>query len=448
MLSTEPSIDYAGRRGRVLEALGGDAALVLGASPEVRVGRDLELRYRPDPDLYYLTGYAEPDTVAVLCPAHEEAPVTLFIRERDAGAERWTGPRPDVEAARERSGADVVHALGELDKRLVGVLRKVSTVYAPIDAGHTQLERRLRDIMGRARLLRQRSGRGPRQFADPGVILDPMRLIKEPAELALLRRAAGISIAGVREAVTAIRPGAGEWEVEAVLDAAFRRQGAAGSAFAPIIAAGERATTLHYIENAGTLAAGELLLIDAGASYRMYAGDVSRTLPISGRFTPIQRDVYDAVLAARDAGIAAVRPGATVDDVHHAALRVLLQALLDLRVVQGDVDTLLEREDDYKPFYPHRTSHWIGLDVHDVGEYGIGGQSRPLAPGMVLTVEPGLYFPPPDPAAPLSTPDHLRGIGVRIEDTVAVTADGNDVLTADLPAEPTAVEDWIRTAHE
>lgn len=448
MLSAESSIDYAGRRARALEALGGDAALVLAAAPEVRVGRDLELRYRPDPDLYYLTGYAEPGTVAVLCPAREEAPFTLFVRERDTSAERWTGPRPDVESARERSGADVVHPLGELDERLVSILRNVSTVYAPLDGGHTRLDDVVRETMGRARALRQRSGRGPRQFSDSGVILDPMRLIKDPAELDLLRQAAAITVAGVREAVAAVRPGAGEWEVEAVLESAFRRRGGSGSAFAPIIAGGERATILHYIENAGTLAADELLLIDAGASCAMYAGDVSRSLPISGRFTPVQRDVYDAVLAARDAGIATVRPGATVDDVHHAALRVLLAALIGLRVVEGDVDALLEREDDYKPFYPHRTSHWIGLDVHDVGEYGVAGRARPLAPGMVLTVEPGLYFSPAAPAAPPTTPDHLRGIGVRIEDTVVVTSDGNEVLTADLPAAPAAVEDWVRTARE
>lgn len=434
-MTLETAYIHAARRARALDALGTDAALVLPAAPELRVGRDLELRYRPDPDLFYLTGYPEPDAVAVLSPANEEAPFTLFVRPRDPELELWTGIRGGPEAATEIFGADAAFPLGELEERLPKLIKEVGTVYFPPGSGRAELEALVRRILAGSRRARQRTGRGPHALVDPGRILDEMRLVKDAHELALLREAARITAEGFREAAASIRAGAGEWEVEAALEYAFRRRGADGFAFPYIVASGANATVLHYIENNRPMRAGELLLIDAGARYRMYNGDISRTFPVSGRFTTAQRELYDAVLAAHDRAIEAVRPGATVADVHAVAVRTLTVALVELGLLEGDVDELVA-EGKHKAFYPHQTSHWIGLDVHDVGDYAIRGTPRPLEPAMVLTIEPGLYIPADCEAAPAG----LRGTGIRIEDDVAVTEDGHEILTATLPAAAEAVE--------
>lgn len=434
---------YARRRARVLEALGDDGAMVLPASPELLVGRDLELRYQPDPDLYYLTGYTEPEAVAVLCPAHEEAPFTLFVRPRDPALELWTGPRGGPEAAREEFGADAAHPIGEIEARLPTILSRANRVHFRFGTGRDALETLVRGILVRARKTRPRTGRGPNALIDPGTILDPMRLIKDEDELALLRRAAEITVEGFLDAARVIRPGAGEWEVEAAVEAAFRRRGADGVAFPTIAAAGRNATVLHYVDNRARLAAGELLLLDAGARYRRYCGDVTRTFPVDGRFTREQRALYDVVLAARDAAIHAVRPAATIADVHLAALRTLLAGLVELGLLSGSPEAIERREADYKPFFPHRTSHWLGLDVHDVGDYANGEASRSLEPGMVLTIEPALYVPADREDAPAA----LRGVGIRIEDDVVVTADGHEVMTAALPAEAEAVEAMVAGAR-
>lgn len=439
-MRSETEAPYASRRARVLEILGDAAALILPAAPEPGVGRDLELRYQPDPELYYLTGCTEPEAVAVLCPAHEEAPFTLFVRQRDAEAERWTGTRHGPERAKEVFGADAAFPLSELENRLPAMLQRVNTVYFRLGTGREEVERLVREILARARKGRQRSGRGPQALVDPGKLLDELRLIKDEHELGLLREAARITVAGFREAVRAIRPGTGEWQVEAALEGAFRWQGADGPAFPSIVGSGPNAVVLHYVANSRRLAAGELLLVDAGARYRLYHGDVSRTFPVSGTFSPAQRSMYDAVLAARDAAITAVRPGATIADVHRAAVRVLVEALVEHGLLEGEVDALVEREEGYKPYFPHRTSHWLGLEVHDVGDYAVDDVPRPLRPGMVLTVEPGLYIPADCEAA---RPE-LRGVGIRIEDDVLVTETGSEVLTAELPVTAEAVEALVQ----
>lgn len=439
-MRSESEAPYAIRRARVLEILGDDAAMILPAAPELGVGRDLELRYQPDPELYYLTGCTEPEAVAVLCPAHEGAPFTLFVRPRDPEAERWTGARYGPERAKEVFAADAAFPLSELENRLPSMLQRVNTVYFRLGTGRDEVERLVREVLARARRGRQRSGRGPQALVDPGKILDELRLIKDEHELGLLREAARITVSAFREAVRAIRPGAGEWQVEAALEGAFRWQGADGPAFPSIVGSGPNAVVLHYVENSRRLAAGELLLVDAGARYRLYNGDVSRTFPVSGTFTPVQRSVYDAVLAARDAAIAAVRPGATITDVHRAAVRVLVEALVEHGLLEGEVDALVEREEAYKPYFPHRTSHWLGLEVHDVGDYAVDDAPRPLRPGMVLTVEPGLYIPADCDVAR----SELRGVGIRIEDDVLVTETGSEVLTAELPAAAEAVEALVQ----
>ncbi len=415
--------------------------MILVASPEVVVGRDIELRYVVDPDLWYLTGYSEPEAVVVLVPSAEAA-FTLFVRDRDPDRELWTGPREEVDEAGERIGADQAHPVDQIQARLPSLLKGVDRVYFRLGSGRGDVERLVLDVLGAGRMARQRSGRGPAELADPGLLLDPMRLVKDPAEIRAIRDAVDVTTAGFREALGTVGPGVGEWVVEAAADGAFRRAGADGPAFATIAASGANATYLHYTANDGVMQSGDLLLLDAGARHEIYNADLTRTVPVDGRFHGGARDVYEAVSAAQRAAIRAVTPGAPVDAVHHAALNVLIPAMVDLGLVSGSPDELLENDAAWKPYFPHNTSHWLGLDVHDVGTYASDQGPRPLEPGMVLTVEPGLYVPVDDPDAPES----LRGIGVRIEDDVLVTEQGAEVLSADLPTEADEIVELLGTA--
>jgi Xaa-Pro aminopeptidase len=424
----------SGRRERVLQRLGDEAAMILVATPELHVGRDTELAYTPDPELMYLVGCPEPSTVAVL--ASGEARFTLFVRPRDPDAELWTGPRCGPEAALDRYGADAAFPVTELAQRLPSLLREAETVYVRESPGGAAMAQLIGRALAEARQGRQRRGRGPRIIADPGVILDELRLIKDENEVAAIRRAADVSTAAFREAARLIRPGAGEWEVQAALESGFLRRRASGPAFPSIVASGENAAVLHYVANDRAMQAGELLLVDAGARMDGYNADISRTFPVSARFTGAQRALYDAVVAAHGAAIVAARPGATEADVHDAAVRQLVQGLLDLGVLQGEGDQLTADAASYRRYYPHRTSHWLGLEVHDVGDYAAAGQPRVLQPGMVLTVEPGLYFRG-EPEA--GWPAGCAGTGIRVEDDVLVTDGDPEVLTAALPTSADAV---------
>jgi Xaa-Pro aminopeptidase len=442
-----PDTAFAHRRARLLAALGDEGVMVLAAAPEIVVGRDLELRYVVDPDLWYLTGYPEPEAVAVLTGASEPR-YTLFVRPRDAERETWTGPRGGVEAAMERFGAEAAHPIGELDDRLPGLLRECHRVHFRIGGGRPDVERLVLDIVARARHARQRSGTGLAEIVDPGVLLDEMRLIKEPGEVAAIRDAVAVTMPAFMEGFRMAKPGTGEWVVEAAVEGAMRAAGADGPAFATIAASGPNATILHYTENRRRMEKGDLLLLDAGARHRIYNADITRTIPVGGRFSPPQRDVYTAVLAAQRAAIDAARPGATTADVHLAALRVLIPAMIDLGLLHQDPSDLLEQaaqpaqdpDPPWKRWYPHNSSHWLGLDVHDVGTYGSRGTPRRLEPGMVMTVEPGLYIPPHAEDAP----DALRNIGVRIEDDLLVDQDGPVVLSQDLPTDPDALEAFLQ----
>lgn len=429
MTTTTP---FRNRRQRVLESLGEGSAMVLPAAPEIVVGRDVELRYVVDPDLWYLTGYEQPEAVAVLRPA-AEAPFTFFVRDRDPARELWTGPREEVDEAGERVGADAVHPIDHLEGRLPELLAEVDRVYFRLGTGPGHVENLVLDVMSSGRASRQRSGQGPAELVDPGLILDPMRLVKGPEEIRAIRDAVAITVDAFRDALGTVAPGAGEWQVQAAVEAGFRRAGADGPAFATIAASGANATFLHYTTNDRTMQAGELLLLDAGARHRIYNADLTRTVPVDGTFTAPARDVYLAVENAREAAIAAVTPGAAVHEVHQAAVGVLIDALVDLGALDGDPAELLEDTDAWKPYFPHNTSHWLGLDVHDVGTYAEGGSPRILEPGMVLTVEPGLYLDGDE------VPETLRGTGIRIEDDVLVTDDGHDVLSAALPTAPDEV---------
>ena len=433
---------YRARRERLLELLRPEEALIVVAAPEVVIGRDTELRYVVDAELFYLTGYREPEAVAVLLPQGEQR-FTMFVRPRDEAREVWTGPRGGVESAQREFGADAAYPIAELATRLPQIVAECDTLYARFDSGRADVDHVLHRIFASARRSRPRKGRGPQALVDPGVLLDELRLHKNEQEIAALRCAAQITAAGFRDALPLVKSGVGEWQIEAALEAGFRARGAEGFAFPTIVASGANATVLHHVNNDRVLADGELVLIDAGARYQMYCGDISRTLPVSGTFSPLQRSLYEAVLRAHDAAIAAVRPGATVDQVHEAALREMLAWLRHMSLLEKSVDDALADDASYKRYCPHKTSHWLGLEVHDVGNYAARSGPRPLAPGMVLTIEPGLYVPADTPGIG----PELRGAGVRIEDDVLVTPTGAEVLTAELPVAVDEIEALLRKAR-
>jgi Xaa-Pro aminopeptidase len=427
---------YAERRHRFLEALGPGAVALIQGSRRVRRSADTDFPFRQDSDFRYLTGFDHPHAVAVL--RTDGGPeYTLFVEPRDPDAETWTGYRPGVEGARSDHGADEAHEAGRLPELLPKLLEKARRVYH-VFGRDPALDARLVEIQEQMRL-RSRLGLEPAEaLVDPRRILHEMRLRKEPAELDVMRRAAAISAEGHREAARRARDGAFEYELAAVLDYTFRRRGASGPAYESIVGGGRNATVLHYVANDQKLVDGELVLIDAGCELEGYASDVTRTYPVGGSFRGPERAVYEVVLEAQLEALAAARPGATLEAVHAAALRRLTAGMVDLGLLQGDVDELVARE-AYRPWYMHRTSHWLGLDVHDVGTYAVDGAPRVLEPGMVFTIEPGLYVP-----ARADAPAELRGIGVRIEDDVAVTAAGHENLTAAIPKHPADVEAWMR----
>jgi len=428
-----PAEVFRKRRERFLDAIG-DGVAILPASPELFRSGDSEHRYRPNSDLHYLTGFAEPETVALLTPHDPEYRLTLFVRARDPEKEAWTGARAGVEGARERFGADAAYPIAELDERLEELLRPADRVLYALGADRS-LDRTVIALLQSFRRSRVRSGEGPTGVEDPGTVLHPMRRIKDDFELMRMRQAAGISAAAHRAAMGALAPGRGEWEVEAILEMEFRTRGGAGPAFAPIVAAGVHGTVLHYVHNDGVIGPDDLVLIDAGAELGMYAADITRTTPASGRFTPEQRAVYEVVLAAEEAAIEAVEPGSGADDPHQAALRVLVEGMVELGLLEGPPEDRIE-DRGYRKFFMHRTSHWLGMDVHDVGAYVEDGKPVTLRPGMVLTIEPGIYISPHVDGVP----EALRGIGVRIEDDVEVTGDGHRVTTRGVPVAPDEIE--------
>lgn len=438
-----PAHVFLRRRERVLEELG-DGAMILPAAPILYRSRDSQLPYRPDSELFYLTGFTEPEALLVLRGFADEERALLFVRPRDPAAEQWSGSRLGPERARERFGVDAAHPIGELDDRLPKLLAHARRIHFRLGRRRS-VENLVIQALEEARSRGSRKGRGPRSVVDPGEILDEMRLRKGPEEIAALREAVRVTVEGFRAALTAAGPGRGEWQLQAELEAAFRREGAQGPAFATIVGSGTNACTLHYVDNSDELGPGDLVLLDAGAEVRMYAGDITRTFPVGGTFSPAQRAVYEVVEEARAAAVQAVRPGVTVRDVHDAAVRILTEGLMELGVLSGSVDELIGRK-AHRRYFPHRTSHWLGLDTHDPGDYIRDGEHRRLEAGMVLTVEPGLYFVPASAQEPDGAPeaDHpYEGIGVRIEDDVLVTSDGAEVLSRALPTEADEIVEMV-----
>jgi Xaa-Pro aminopeptidase len=429
------------RRERFLEQIGGGVA-VFCAAPQLIRSRDTDIRFRQNSELYYLTGFAEPGAVAVLTPHDDAHRLTLFVRPRDPKRETWDGPRAGVEGALERFGATTAYPIDELDAKLKELLEPADAVWYAVGSDSDMDWRVIRLLKG-WRNPRGYSGKTPADLRDPTLVLDRMRLIKEPGETDAIRRACRLSARAHVAAMRAARPGMGEWELEALIDATFRAAGPdCGPSYGTIVGSGANATILHYVTNDRRMEDGDLVLIDAGAEAGMYAGDITRTFPVNGRFTPAQRDLYDVVLAAEEAGIAAARPGGRFIEVHESGRRVLVQGMVDLGLLTGDVDELIESE-AFRRFFMHNSAHWLGLDVHDAGPYrDFGpGEWTVFAPGMVLTVEPGIYVP----AGAEDVPEELRGVGIRIEDDVLVTAEGPEILTRDVPVRADEVEALVGT---
>lgn len=416
----------------MLERIGPGVAIV-PAAPVAFRNSDVEHEYRQDSDLYYLTGFDEPESVLVLTGAHAEHRSVLFVRPRDPERETWDGPRAGVDGAQARFGADAAFPIAELAERLPQLLENVERLHYRVGANR-QFDDVVFEAMRKVRAKIRAGKFAPREIVDSATLLHAMRLRKSAAELETMAEAARISREAHATAMEIALPGVHEYEVQAELLRVFRKHGAERPAYGSIVASGPNATILHYRRNDRQMQQGDLLLIDAGAEYGYYASDVTRTFPVSGKFSPAQRAIYDVVLAAQRTAIAAVRPGARYTAVHDAALEVLTRGLVELGLVAGPVEDAI-REERYKPYFMHRTSHWLGMDVHDVGEYWVDGAPRALEPGVVLTVEPGLYV-----AQDAACDPRWRGIGVRIEDDVVVTESGQRVLTTGIPKDPDEIE--------
>ncbi len=430
-----PLEEHARRRREVLARIEGDV-MILPAGRPPTYSRDVEHRHRPDSDFLWLTGYPEPEAIAVLRPG-AEAPFTLFVLPRDPAKETWTGRRLGPEGARERYGADAAFPLAEFAKRLPDLLDGAERLwYAPWR--DPDLDRRVREALESLRGRERFGRRAPGVIADPGLLLHEMRLVKSPAELAVLEEACRVTAAGHLAGIARCRPGATERQVQAAIEEVFLERGAAGPGYPTIVGAGANGCILHYVENSAVIGENDLVLVDAGAELGGYNGDITRTFPASGRFLPAQRALYDLVLAAEQQAIDATRPGATIDGIHEGVLRTLSRGLVELGLLEGPWEQVFE-EKRYERYFMHRTSHWLGMDVHDVGNYRADGVSRPLTPGMVLTIEPGLYVPPDDE----SVPAEFRGQAVRIEDDVVVTDEGCRVLTRDVPVDPDALAELV-----
>ena len=432
-MTIDPTI-YRQRRARLLEKMQRGIAIIPTAEEVARNG-DTHYAYRHDSSFYYLTGFAEPEAVLVLIAGDEQQSI-LFCREKNPEREIWDGYRAGPEAAKEQLGFDATYPIAQLDEKLTALMGNQPALFYPIggDAAWDQRLLKLRNTVQ----AKVRSGiRAPDEIRDVRALLHEMRLIKDAHELDIMRRAAAVSAQAHCRAMRFTRPGRFEYEIEAELLHEFCRHGARHPAYPPIVASGAHACVLHYIENSAQLIDGNLLLIDAGCEVEGYAADITRTFPVNGKFGAAQKDVYEMVLAAQAAAIAAARPGNAWDDPHNAALRVLAQGLIDLKLCSGGVDSVLESE-GYKKFYMHRTSHWLGMDVHDVGDYKVDNRWRTLQPGMMLTVEPGCYIRPAD-----DVPPELWNIGIRIEDDVTITQQGNEVLTVATPRTVADIEELM-----
>lgn len=419
--------EFAKRRKELMQSVGSQGVVILSAAPSVVRNHYHEFPYRQNSDFYYLTGFDEPEAVLVLLPKRKGGEFILFNRVRDREKEIWDGYRAGQTGAKDIYGADEAYPIHELTTRLPDFIEGREAIYSAMGA-----DRAFDNIIMNAVTAlngKVRSGvQAPTALIDVRPILHDMRLIKSPAEIALMRKAAEISASAHSRAIKFCRPGLYEYQLEAEITHEFQRQGARHHAYTPIVGGGANACILHYINNNQMIKDGDLVLVDAGCEYQYYASDITRTFPANGKFSGEQRAIYDIVLAAQLAGIKMVRPGTAWPTIDATTVKILTQGLKDIGLLKGDVDNLIEKQ-AYLPFYMHRSGHWLGLDTHDAGRYKVGDSWRKLAPGMVRTVEPGIYISADIPGVN----KRWHNIGVRIEDDVAVTEKGNDVLSRDVP---------------
>jgi Xaa-Pro aminopeptidase len=424
--------EYAKRREQLMVKIGKGTA-VFRSAPMAIMHNDVEYNFRQDSDFFYLTGFNEPEAVIVLAPHHDEHKFILFVQPKDLEKETWSGYRIGVEAAKEVLNADIVYPIAELDEKLPQYLEKADRIYYRLGRDRTFNDKILNHWQ-QLMVTYPKRGTGPIAIEDPVTVLHPMRQVKSATELELMRTAAAIAVDGHNRGREFARPGRYEYEVQAEIEHTFRLQGAFGPAYPSIVASGANACVLHYIENNRQMQDHELLLIDAGCAYHYYNSDITRTFPLGGKFTPEQKTIYGIVLEAQLQAIAQVQPGNPYKQVHDTAVRVIVEGLMDLGLLQGDIEEII-KEEKYKPFYMHKTGHWLGLDVHDVGVYQHGDTPHNFEPGQVTTVEPGIYISPyikPVEGQPEVDP-RWYGIGIRIEDDVLVTATGQEILTSGVP---------------
>lgn len=422
------------RRQRLMERMGEDCIAILSSGPVHVRNRDVEYPFRADSDFYYLTGFPEPEALAVLAPGHSRGEFLLFCRERNPKEEKWLGERAGIEGARNIYDANDAFPIGDIDEILPGLMEnRKRVVYAM--GYYSQFDQKVTEWINVLRARSRPSTAAPTEFITFDYLLHDMRLFKSRYEIDMIRKASEISARAHRRAMEMCRPGMTEYQIEAELTHEFIRSGSRSCAYPSIVASGRNASILHYTANSNVLEDGDLLLIDAGAEHQYYASDITRTFPINGRFEPAQKDIYRLVLEAQKAAIAQIRPGNHYDESHQAAVRVITEGLVTLGILKGRIDKLIKKE-KYKRFFMHRTSHWLGLDVHDVGDYRVNNQWRTLEPGMVLTVEPGIYIR----SGTKKVAKKWWDIGVRIEDDILVTKSGSEILTRNAPRDIDEIE--------
>src|SRR5258705_2703740 len=406
---------------------------IIPSAREATRSNDTQYRFRQDSDFYYLTGFEEPDSIAVIAPGRERK-YTLFVRPRDPEQEIWVGRRAGVEGAKKEFGADESFPVAEFETKLQAILDGADKLYFRLGA-YPDLDNTVIRQIAQMRALNRKPIHPPRTIIDPATIVHEMRVLQSSEEIELMQRAADIAAEAHVEAMKAVRPGMQEYQVEALIEQIFRQKGASAPAYTSIVGAGANATVLHYINNDGELHDGELLLVDAGAEYKGYASDITRTFPINGRFTKPQREIYDLVLKAQMSCVEMVRPGVTHDQLKQHSIEVLTEGMVELGLLKGKTEELI-KEKKYEQFYMHGLGHMLGIDVHDVGRYYYGRESRALEAGVVMTVEPGIYISPETK----DIPSQYLGIGVRIEDDVLATSNGPRVLTNKVPKQAEEIE--------
>ena len=437
-----PKAEYARRRKALMAQMEPNSIAILPAAPVYIRNRDVEHIYRQDSDFQYLTGFPEPEAVLALIPGREHGEYVLFCRERDPERELWDGLRAGQDGAIAQFGADDAFPINDIDDILPGLIEGRERVYYAIGCNQ-EFDHRLMEWINVIRSKARQGAQPPNEFVALDHLLHDMRLYKSAAEVKVMKEAAEISAAAHVRAMQTARPGLSEYHLEAELEYIFRKNGSKMPAYGSIVAAGRNACILHYRENDAPLKDGDLILIDAGCEIDCYASDITRTFPVNGTFSPEQKAIYELVLKAQEAAFAAIGPDKHWNEAHEATVRVIAEGLLELGLLAGTLDEVIETE-SYKAYYMHRAGHWLGMDVHDVGDYKVGGEWRVLEPGMALTVEPGIYIPADDERVAKK----WRGIGVRIEDDVVVTKTGCEILTGGVPKTVAEIEALMAAARE